>query len=477
MYPRMGMSQTIPNHRARGGTAQGGTTQSAKALTLSDLHALIVKLEARMAAQEKKIAALEHENSDLWQEIHRVSRNGLSTFPVFTAYPQLKGPRLPLEICFLIVNSARDDKKALKTFSLVCKSWMLITRKILFARISHSAMFWLVKVDPVPILNNPHCTVFPHVEVIDINGSTDDGSDAPVFLSPTWLEDFLHHMPKFTALTSLDLFTLDQWDFEAIDRTMPPAMKRGIRGLDIYRPRGLTMSTIAAFVSNFTELTTLECGEMYGGWEDDALTDLLGTNEALVPPPSSITKLVMCETGHLPSTILKWFTDLHSGVIESLNPNDLPTSHPVQFRAFIDRFGASLSEIRLSMSDDDTAVQLLESRYISALTQLKSIVLDLWKDILVHFPTILAQLPPSIEAISLLIDPNKFPYELVRSQMNWSQLDRTLVGTKFPSLRCLTILIRHFCREDEEKLLTEMWSKLLPRFAQKQFLTIKFTSF
>jgi hypothetical protein len=270
---------------------------------------------------------------------------------VLTADLQLKGPRFPLEIFFLIVNSARYDDEALKTFSLVCKSWMPITREILFARISLIAVCWSGKVKPVPILNNPHCTVFPHVRAITIDYSNDLGSG---YLEPTWLDDYLVHMPKFTALTSLELYSLREWNLVAIDRALPPARKRGIRGLLIV-PEWLDMSAIAAFVSNFTDLKTLKFGEMHEADDEDALTYLLGTNKPLVPPPSSLMKLVFSSSGHLSSAMLKWCTDLHSGVIKSLFPHNLPTEHPVIFRDFIDRFGASLSDIRLFIRGNDGA--------------------------------------------------------------------------------------------------------------------------
>lgn len=45
----------------------------------ADLHALVAQLEARMTAQEKRVVVLEQENTELWQEIHRVSGNPLST--------------------------------------------------------------------------------------------------------------------------------------------------------------------------------------------------------------------------------------------------------------------------------------------------------------------------------------------------------------------------------------------------------------
>ncbi|KAJ7817300.1 hypothetical protein B0H14DRAFT_3474771 [Mycena olivaceomarginata] len=244
-------SRSTPSRRA----PEGGTRQLAgNALVLGDLHALVVKLEARMGLQERKIAVLEQENLELWQEIHR-----------------LKGPRLPLEIFFLIVGSARDDKKALKTFSLVSKSWMHITREILFARIS------LRGVKPLPFPNNPHCTIFPYVQVMNIGNETEDVGMQRV---PNWLDDFnfFLHMPKFTALTSLDLESFDSLDFDTVIRAMPPAMKGRIQKLGIQRP-GASMLAITSFISNFANLTTLEVGNIHGHWEADGLAPLLPTNE------------------------------------------------------------------------------------------------------------------------------------------------------------------------------------------------------
>jgi hypothetical protein len=96
-------------------------------------------------------------------------------------------------------------------------------------------------------------------------------------------------------------------------------MKRRIWALEIYYPVALRMSAIAAFIFNFAEFVTLKCDDMNGDWKEPALPYLLGINEALVPPPSSITKLVLGDSGHLPSTVLEWFTDLQSGVIKSLS--------------------------------------------------------------------------------------------------------------------------------------------------------------
>jgi hypothetical protein len=260
--------------------------------------------------------------------------------------PQLKGPRLPLEIFLLIVGSARDDKKALKTFSLVSKSWMHIAREVLFAKIS------LRGVKPLPFLNNPHCTIFPYVQVMGIDETDDTRRGMPRGLN--WLDDseFLRHMPKFTALTSLDLESFDSLDFDSVIWAMPPAMRGRIKQLGIYNP-DTPMFALTGFISNFMNLTALKCGEMHGGRQDDALARLLPTNEVLAPPPSSIKKLLFRESGHLPSNILKWFTDRHPGGIKLFRPNDLQRTHPVEFSNFIRRFRASLLKTELSISNED----------------------------------------------------------------------------------------------------------------------------
>jgi hypothetical protein len=113
------------------------------------------------------------------------------------------------------------------------------------------------------------------------------------------------------------------------------------------------MFALTSFISNFTNLTALKCGERYGGWQDDALARLLPTNEALTLPLSSIKKLLFRKSGHLPSNILKWFTDLHPGGIELFRHRNLSHAYPVEYGDFIRRFRASLLKIELSIANED----------------------------------------------------------------------------------------------------------------------------
>ncbi|KAJ7807801.1 hypothetical protein B0H14DRAFT_3152284 [Mycena olivaceomarginata] len=306
MFSRSTLSRRAP---------EGGTGELAgNVLALGDLHVLVVKLEARMGVQEKKIAVLEQENSELWQEIHR-----------------LKGPRLPLEIFLLIVGSARDDKKALKTFSLVSKSWMHIAREVLFAKIS------LRGVKPLPFLNNPHCTIFPVI-----------------------------------------------W-------AMPPAMRGRIKQLGIYNPDTPMFALTEFHIQLHEPYSTQMRGDVWG------------------------------ESGHLPSNILKWFTDRHPGGIKLFRPNDLQRTHPVEFRNFIRRFRASLLKTELSISNEDDIQIFVEAG-------------DLSRN---------------------------------ESATTWPEVDRTLAGTTFPALRNVTMAV--IDSRDNEKHKQQMW-KLLPLCIKKHIL-------
>ncbi|KAJ6521448.1 hypothetical protein DFH09DRAFT_1097744 [Mycena vulgaris] len=448
--------------------ARGASGAPPSRMTLSDIHALVKSMEACMVAQETKlqwqetklktqeeeILVLKRDNSELWQEIHR-----------------LKGPRFPFEIFSLIILSI-GDKKALATFSLVSRGWMSVARGVLFKQISHFGMFWLAKIELMPILNNEHCTVFPYVQTIQIYGSMDDGDENSPMRQPDWMDDFLRLIPKFVALRSLELYCLDVWDFRGIQRSMPRSIKNNIKEVSIDRPQ-YHMSEFVAFVSTFTALETLSFGS---GHPRSAGSE---STQGLVSPPSSIRELLFGSSDH--PTVLKWFIDLHSGIIDSIDPHDLPFENPVEFGRFLTRFGSTLSKIKFSISGDQGAVKFLHSGYCAAFPQLKSIQLDFWDQTFSYsyfdksflstiewLPKILALLPSSIEEIILSMDPNHVsPRESAASQhklgtINWSRLDQSLTGSQYPSLRILKIRMCGYHTTEENQYMEEMWPKLLP---------------
>ncbi|KAJ7635089.1 hypothetical protein FB45DRAFT_865657 [Roridomyces roridus] len=206
-------------------------------LALGDLRALVkhldVRLEAladkiqiqetKMGAQDIRIQLLKQENSELWQEVYR-----------------LKGPRLPTEILLLIVESAWDDKPALKTFSLVCKSWLHVARKIIFYRlpIPMSGVFrqGSFSVRPGDILNSPHCDIFPYVQSFKIEASLDGLGGASSDRVRKWMREALVHMPKFTALTWSVLWYCTESELGDLMLAIPPSMQSNLRSLLIFSP-------------------------------------------------------------------------------------------------------------------------------------------------------------------------------------------------------------------------------------------------
>ncbi|KAJ6462410.1 hypothetical protein DFH09DRAFT_1228124, partial [Mycena vulgaris] len=350
------------------GLARGASGASPSRMTLSDIHvhALVKNMEACMVVQETKlktqeeILVLKRDNSELWQEIHR-----------------LKGPRFPFEIFSSIICSM-GEKKALATCSFVSRGWMSVTRGILFKRISPFRMFWLSKIELMPILNNEHCTVFPY-----------------------WIQ-----------------------------RSMPQSIKNNIKKPS--KPCHLGAKIHWTGVSESPQ-------------------------GLFSPPPSNIKELSFRISGPndlvLP-TVLKWFVDLHSGIIDSIDPHDLPLKKSVEFGRFLTRFGLTLFKIKFKISGDEGAVQSLCSGY---LPQLKSIQLDFWQQTFSYsyfdksflstiegLPKILALLPPS-----MAIEEKSATPQHKLGTINWSRLDQLLTGSQFPSFRILKIRMSYeYCPQE-----------------------------
>ncbi|KAJ7441659.1 hypothetical protein B0H11DRAFT_2204733 [Mycena galericulata] len=476
------MVSQSPQTPSRQGWAHSGSGAPLSRVTLNDVYAMVKSMESRMAAQEtklqvqdKKLQAQEEEirvlridNSELWQEIHR-----------------LKGPRFPFEIFSLIILST-EEKQTLETFSLVSRGWMSVTRAVLFKRISYDAMFWLVKIDPIPIMNSQHCTIFPYVQTIMISGSTDYGGESPGMRALDWMDEFLQFIPRFVALHTLDLSYPDSQDLQGIQHSMPHSIRNNIKELSMNSPE-CHMSEFAEFVSRFTALKTLTWG---GGNSDYEVWESI---QGLVPPPSSIRQLSLWNADDLSLSVLKWIIALHSDIIDSINPYELPSEKPVEFRRFLTRFGSTLSNIKFMISGDEGAVQFLRSGYCEALPQLKSIQLDFWGhtfsysyfdksflSTIERLPKIIALLPPSIGEIILTMEPNTLPPEEsavprnTLGSINWSQLDQSLTGSQYPLLRIFKIRMSRYWRKEVERDVEEMWRNLLPICARKGILKTDF---
>jgi hypothetical protein len=86
-----------------------------------------------------------------------------------------------------------------------------------------------------------------------------------------------------------------------------------------------------------------------------------------------------------------------------------------------------------------------------------------------RLPNIIAQLPQTVEEITLVlwIDWEECTDDFYRTSATWSRLDNTLVGETLPSLRNLRV---DTAGRFPEKHAKEVW-QLLPRCAEKQILT------
>jgi hypothetical protein len=82
---------------------------------------------------------------------------------------------------------------------------------------------------------------------------------------------------------------------------------------------------------------------------------------------------------------------------------------------------------------------------------------------------IIAQLPPTVEELTLLLWISYYggiTDDRYATPTTWSQLDNTLVGETLPSLRNIRVIVSDLPEEDAKKV----W-QLLPCCAEKKMLT------
>ncbi|KAJ7181377.1 hypothetical protein C8R43DRAFT_941224 [Mycena crocata] len=258
-------------------------------------------------------------------------------------------------------------------------------------------------------------------------------------------------------------------ELEEIQHSMPQCLRNSIKELYIQWPPH-RISDLAAFVSKFNALDTLASCP----YSQDEIPE---TIHCLVPPPPSIRQLVLWRSDredHIAPAMLKWFTDLHSGTIDSIDPGGLPFESPVEFAAFLTRFGSNITRIRFSFEEDEDEIQFLRlgHAYCAALPQLKFIEIEFLGEAFAYsladksflriielLPKIVALLSPSIEEIILTVGTDPLHCEDGLGTIDWPQLDRSLTGSQYPLLKKLKVQIPGFGADEINQHLKDLWLK------------------
>ena len=78
-------------------------------------------------------------------------------------------PILPLELQLSILESLQDDKRAMATCGLVCRTWVSPTRHALFEKIT---LLYHDRATFMDLLLSPHATFANHAESLSIVGDS-----------------------------------------------------------------------------------------------------------------------------------------------------------------------------------------------------------------------------------------------------------------------------------------------------------------
>ncbi|KAK7046987.1 hypothetical protein R3P38DRAFT_2506934 [Favolaschia claudopus] len=392
------------------------------------LEAQCSLLRDRVEEADIRTTKLEKENSDLWQ---RVSR--------------LTGPRLPPEICWSIIEWVADDRSALKNFSLVCKGWMYITRKTLFSALAvRQTAPWLLE----ERIESSFCSIFPHVKQLVVTcdscgSNATEETLAEILFNPTWMDNFLLHIPKFTGLIALSLWVVGPGELNLVVQALSPHQKSRVQTLSL-SPKALGMVHIARFVSEFTQLQALVFWEGPSEWWPVVSKYFsLGTlNEEVVAPPLSINSVFMHPTpsgsgGPTAPKILKWLTTQSPpGAIHTWFGTDMPPQSPTESRDFAARFKETLTRVSFFVYRCRTGKKSAHAfRSVLRTNALKHVRFNVMHyTMFPSIPKIVARLPPSLETICIVA--GNYP----EAATIWAYIDRVLTETALPSLRVFELL-------------------------------------
>ncbi|KAF5384242.1 hypothetical protein D9615_003411 [Tricholomella constricta] len=431
------------------------------------LNAQVLQLRKANRDLNGEVLSLQKQNRDLWNEIF-----------------QLKGPRLIPDIFPHINEALIHDRPTLKSCALVCRDWHHATRPLLFRRIVHEEHLTYSGVrktiDYLPLLRDPLCTIFSHVQVVQFDGV---GSGFSGFSGLSRVATFLGHAKKFRVLRRIEFTAMF---LDSRNHALLEGVRHRITEIELNYTSFQSMRDFTHFVSIFDSLRVLSL--YVSAHLPHDLTAFFANSVDLARPPPTLGKLCFScgYGGNFATAIFQWLYDTQHGL--HAMEIDWRFSGPEVaevFQKYITFLGASLSELNIAGYLNTFQVALSDAAEVN--TGLRQVEIycamdfaaqQLSADERVYLPTsgipIVAALPPSVECIRLDIgvwhcDPGG---ARVWSGERWTLLDGILNGGgKFPALREVDIMFKRFSTDVDEQL-RQVWPQLLPLCAAKRILKV-----
>ena len=164
-------------------------------------------------------------------------------------------PILPLELQLRILESLQDDKRAMATCGLVCRTWVSPTRHALFEKIT---LLYHDRATFMDLLLSPHATFANHAESLSIVGdSTLTGS-----------AKFHYVLAALSALSAIHTLHLAHVDVSTLDDASLSLFHFSFVHIDTLKldyVRLASPATLARFLAGFAGLRHLRLSASFAG--------------------------------------------------------------------------------------------------------------------------------------------------------------------------------------------------------------------
>ncbi|TDL19486.1 hypothetical protein BD410DRAFT_792102 [Rickenella mellea] len=160
------------------------------------------------------------------------------------------------ELTDVIIDYLHDDRRALGTCGLVCRSWLPSSRFHLFSTVQ----IYFFDVDTaLPIICSPTSTIPPYVRHLELE---DAGLEVGGYSYPQWLNEGLLKLPIFGALESLSLAHVAWGSLTVETRSSLLNMTRGLKRLELEYMQFGTVEQALDFFSSAPSLESLSLGSI-----------------------------------------------------------------------------------------------------------------------------------------------------------------------------------------------------------------------
>lgn len=240
--------------------------------------------------------------------------------------------RLPTELTDEIIGYLHTDRPALRTCTLVCKTWLPRSRHFLVGYLklkpSNSGLFFR-------LIDSPLSTITSHVHSLHIQREYGGGG-------PLWFKDLLPRLIIFAdTVTSITLTLANFLTMEAESTYEFWSSFRSLEHLGLMQCRFISFAQLAGLLCACPELQRLSLTSL--SWHFD---DVLSVSREMIQRPLILQKVELTGSGQ--AAVLDW---LEAG--EVLPPISEVTLHSIsadnvaQIGSFLRALGSSLRCLKI----------------------------------------------------------------------------------------------------------------------------------